>query len=184
MQHCTTIKQTNLKLNMPCSRCGKDGHNIKTCSGRTPRTLPRQTKREVKDCCVCYEPLESGNGTVTTNCGHNYCAPCFASWMRKSGNCAYCRDEVCEKPQTFARFTEAQEEQILDECLINTELCGAIVADLKKQFVAGMRARNMLRGYCHPKDIVDILDEISLVYSMSVVGHDVLDLIAMNYNLT
>ena len=164
---------------MPCSKCGTTGHNARTCTWKPKKN---KNKRDIKDCCVCYEELETGNGIVTTNCGHNYCASCFANWMRKSGSCAYCREEICEKPQTQLLMTEEQEEQIIDELLINDEVAEAIVSDLKNQCMRVIKEKNMDRGYCHPLDMISILDEINFVFPICIIGRGVLEMAATSTN--
>ena len=139
-------------------------------------------KREIKDCCVCYEQLETGNGSVKTPCGHNYCAPCFANWMRKSGTCAYCREEVCEAPVRVQPISEEGQGQIIDELLTGAELLAEIKRDIHRQIMDGIYKRF---GKRTGMEIIleDIMEKnFNPAYIMSIVGYDAIDIVSEYYN--
>lgn len=163
---------------MPCSKCGTDGHNIRTCTWKTPKKTKRvyeRLKREIKDCCVCYEQLETGNGTVTTQCGHNYCAPCFAKWMRKSGSCAYCREDICEAPKQFQSISDEVQEQFIDHLLEDDSLVADVERDIREQIVRGIKERYGVNtdGVDSMIEVIDdIMENFEPYFIMSIVGHE------------
>ncbi len=171
---------------MPCSKCGTDGHNIRTCTWK-PKKNKRafenrpMLKRFIKDCCVCYEQLETGNGTVTTHCGHNYCAPCFANWMRKSGSCAYCREDVCEAPKQFETdISDEVQEQFIDHLLEDDGLVGDVEKDIREQIVRGIQERYGINtpGVDSMIDAIDdIMKNFEPYFIMSIVGHETIDVV-------
>jgi hypothetical protein len=164
---------------MPCSNCGTEGHNIRTCRWKKPVKKTRvyeRLKRDIKDCCVCYEQLETGNGTVTTPCGHNYCTPCFANWMRKSGTCAYCREEVCEAPKQFASdISDEVQEQIIDHLLEDDSLVADVVGDIQEQVVRGIQKKYGINtpGVDSMINVInDIMENFEPYFIMSIVAHE------------
>jgi hypothetical protein len=162
---------------MPCSKCGTEGHNIRTCTWK-----PKKNKRDIKDCCVCYEQLETGNGLVTTPCGHNYCTHCFANWMRKSGTCAYCREEVCELPPVINHLiSDDAQEHFIDGLLEGSELMAEIKQDIRKQIVDGIYNRHGI----HSDDVDDMIDTIHDImetfnpyYIMTMIGYDTMAIVS------
>ena len=180
-------EDTKTKTNkMPCSKCKIDGHNVRTCKWKKPKKTNKLyespiLKRNIKDCCVCYEQLETGNGTVTTPCGHNYCAPCFANWMRKSGTCAYCRENVCDPPRKKQPISEEGQGQIIDELLDCDDLMIEIKFDIHKQIIAGIYERCGKRNGIE-QIIEDIMEKnFNPDYIMSIVGYDAIDIVSKYY---
>ena len=181
---------------MPCSKCGTDGHNIRTCIWKKHKTNVKTTrvyyesrqrlKKEINDCCICYEQLETGNGTVTTPCGHNYCATCFANWMRKSGSCAYCRDEVCEAPPAKNQLISDEAREHFTEGLLEcSELITEIRQDIRKQVVHGICDRYG-RNADGVDDMVDTIEDIiettfNPYYIMTIIGYDTMAIISEHY---
>ena len=176
---CTPKTTTN---KMPCSKCGTDGHNIRTC-----RWKPKKNKRDIKDCCVCYEQLETGNGIVATNCGHTYCASCFANWMRKSGTCAYCREEVCEAPKQFASdISDEAQEQIINHLLEDHSLINDVERDIREQIVRGIQERYGVNtvGVDSMIDVIDdIMENFEPYFIMSIVAHETTEIVSEHYEI-
>ena len=171
---------------MPCSKCGTDGHNIRTCTWKKPvkKRVYERLKREIKDCCVCYEQLETGNGLVTTNCGHNYCTTCFVSWMRKSGNCAYCRKEICEAPKQFQSISDEVQEQFIDHLLEDDSLVADVERDIREQIVRGIKERYGVNtdGVDSMIEVIDdIMENFEPYFIMSIVGHETIDVATEHY---
>lgn len=165
---------------MPCSKCGTHGHNIRTCTWKKPKKI----KREIKDCCVCYEQLETGNGAVTTPCGHNYCTTCFVSWMRKSGNCAYCRKEICEAPKQFQSISDEVQEQFIDHLLEDDSLVADVERDIREQIVRGIKERYGVNtdGVDSMIEVIDdIMENFEPYFIMSIVGHETIDVATEHY---
>ena len=153
---------------MPCSKCGGEGHNVKTCKGRrkpTPRcALPTFDKQE---CIICLETI--GTGSSTTVCGHRFCTQCLVKHLRISNKCPYCRTVLCEPVKKIS------EQTIIGGCLANEELRHYLLANLKSQIVAGMQKY----GVCGIEDILDIISkEVDLEHSITVVAEDVLHMVA------
>jgi len=163
---------------MPCSKCGTNGHNIRTCTWK-PKKKNDKKKKEPIDCCVCYEEL--GSGLVTTSCGHNYCAPCFAKWMRKSGSCAYCREEVCEAPNRIDTISDDVQEHFITELLEGPDLVSEIRQEIRKQMVKGVYDRygRNAEGVDGIVDTVDyIIHWLDTSYITSIVGYDIMAIIS------
>ena len=163
---------------MPCKKCGVDGHNIRTCTQKK-----NKNKRDNNECCVCYEQLDSGNGTVTTKCGHDYCAPCFANWMRKSGNCAYCREEICKAHEKIKHISEDVQERLISDLLEGEDLEKEIVRDIQTQIIHCIydRCRIIPNGF--EQIIKDVMmEDFDPVYIMSIVGYDVLSIVSQHYD--
>ena len=160
---------------MPCSKCGTDGHNRRTCTWK-----PKKNKKEIKDCCVCYEKLETGNGLVTTPCGHNYCTQCFANWMRNSGSCAYCREEVCEIPgRSQPNINEEARDQFIDQLLEDDSLINDVKGDIREQIVRGIYDRYG-RKTTGVDSMIEAIDDIMInfepYYILSIVAHGTFDI--------
>ena len=175
---------------MPCSKCGTDGHNIRTCTWKKPKTPKRVSKRErereTEDCCVCYEQLGTAKGTVTTPCGHNYCAPCFANWMRKSGTCAYCREEICEAPPVKNQpISDDVREQFIDELLEGEMLTAEVGREIQLQIVRGIHERYGRNAPGVDSMIGAIEDtmekDFNLGYIMSIIGYDAISIVSEHY---
>lgn len=163
---------------MPCSKCGTEGHNIRTCRWK-PKKKKDMKKKELKDCCVCYEEL--GSGLVTTPCGHNYCTPCFAKWMRKSGSCAYCREEVCEAPNRIETISDDVQEQFINELLEGLELVSEIKQEIRKQMVKGLYDRygRNAEGVDDMIDTIhDIMETFNPYYIMTIIGYDTMAIVS------
>lgn len=176
---------------MPCSKCGTDGHNVRTCKWKKPKKKNKLyerpiLRREIKDCCVCYEQLETGNGTVTTPCGHNYCAPCFANWMRKSGTCAYCREEICEAPPVKNQpISDEVREQFIDELLKCERLTEEVGREIQVQIVRGIHERYG-RNAPGVDSMIGAIEDImkkdfNLEYIMSIIGYDAISIVSEHY---
>ena len=170
---------------MPCSKCGTDGHNIRTCTWKKPVKKTRvyeRLKRDIKDCCVCYDQLETGNGSVTTHCGHNYCTNCFVAWMRKSANCAYCREEICEAPkQIETEISDELQEQIIDHLLENDSLVADVEEDIREQIVRGIYDRygRNTPGVDSMIDAInDIMKNFEPYFIMSIVAHETTEIVS------
>jgi hypothetical protein len=162
---------------MPCKKCGVDGHNIRTCT-QEKTTNKNKNNRDNNDCCVCYEELETGNGRVTTPCGHNYCALCFVNWMRKSGRCAYCREEICDAPGKYQPISEDVQERLISDLLEGEELTKEVVKDIRTQIVHGLWDR----WGVIPNGIEQVIEDVfDPVYIMSIVGYDVLSIVSEHY---
>jgi hypothetical protein len=174
---------------MPCSKCGTDGHNVRTCKWKKAKKLCESRpilKREIKDCCVCYEQLDSGNGSVKTPCGHNYCTNCFVTWMRKSGSCAYCRHDVCEVPSVKNQpISDEVREQFIDELLGGERLTTEVGREIQLQIVRGIHDRYG-RNAPGVDSMIGAIDDImekdfNLGYIMSIVGYDAISIVTEHY---
>jgi hypothetical protein len=176
---------------MPCSKCGTDGHNVRTCKWKKTKKTKKSCesrpilKREIKDCCVCYEQLDSGNGSVKTPCGHNYCTNCFVTWMRKSGTCAYCREEICEVPSVKNQpINEEAESQIIDELLESDVLVTDFEKDIREQIVRGIYdryGRNAAGVDSMVGAIDDIMNNFEPYFIMSIVAHETMYIVSEHY---
>jgi hypothetical protein len=176
---------------MPCSKCGTNGHNVRTCTwNNKPKKIKRVyegrpiLKREIKDCCVCYEQLETGNGTITTPCDHNYCTTCFVTWMRKSASCAYCREEICEAPKQFQSISDETQEQFVDHLLENDSLVADVEEDIREQIVRGIYDRygRNTHGVDSMIDVInDIMENFEPYFIMSIVAHETIDVASEHY---
>lgn len=155
---------------MPCKKCKQNGHNSKTCTAIITQ-LPSN-----KECIICYEEVGGENGEVITKCGHKYCTTCFITHTRQKNKCAYCRTEICEKPHSMLpKFSEILEQQIIDNCISNRELHLEIIDDIKRRFGKSVERYG---GVCNVQISNYIFDnEISFVYPMTIVSHNVLDIV-------
>ena len=141
-------------------------------------------KREIKDCCVCYEQLETGNGTITTPCDHNYCTTCFVTWMRKSASCAYCREEICEAPKQFQSISDEVQEQFIDHLLEDDSLVADVERDIREQIVRGIKERYGVNtdGVDSMIEVIDdIMENFEPYFIMSIVGHETIDVASEHY---
>jgi hypothetical protein len=100
---------------MPCSRCHRVGHNIRTCPQITITYVPRNsnslaqnenappnhisnsTVYDTKECCICMEEITPTNRCVT-QCGHQFCLSCMFQMIdaspRCSISCPICRADI------------------------------------------------------------------------------------------
>jgi hypothetical protein len=152
---------------MPCKKCRQSGHNFKTCP-------TRETKIKTEECIICYEEVGGENGEVTTKCGHKYCTTCFITHTRQKNKCAYCRTDICETPRSsLPVFSEALEERIINDCVNNQELKTEIIDHIKRRFEVSIMLHG---GICTVEIANHIFDnEISFVFPMAIVSHNVLD---------
>lgn len=123
------------------------------------------------ECVICYEVL--GIGQVTTDCGHKYCVKCFSTHVRKASKCAYCRAEMCDKPEPTV--TEEQLLKILDNCLEVSVLCDAIKDDIVEQF--NMEILNH-KCECNVRIANEILENLNYAYTVAIVSHQILEVVS------
>jgi len=80
--------------------------------------LEEEVEREKRECIICYEAV--GNEKVSIKCGHTYCVGCFVTHMRMSNQCAYCRTELCEVPQSKRKMTRDTRTNIVETALTSS----------------------------------------------------------------
>jgi len=80
--------------------------------------LEEELEREKRECIICYEAV--GNEKVSIKCGHTYCVGCFVKHMRVSNECAYCRTELCEVPQSKRKMTRDTRTNIVETALTSS----------------------------------------------------------------
>jgi hypothetical protein len=74
---------------MPCTICGKKGHNKTTCKNIKVPLLAD----EDNTCPICYEDIGDTN-TCTTECGHKFCMKCMVTHLQRNQQCPMCRTQV------------------------------------------------------------------------------------------
>lgn len=95
--------------------------------------LEEEVEREKMECVICYETV--GNEKVSIQCGHTYCVGCFVKHMRMSNQCAYCRTELCELPQSKRKMTRDTRTNIVEAALTSNNgwLRQTLLDDFKRQ---------------------------------------------------
>ena len=74
---------------MPCTICGKKGHNKTTCKNIKAH-VPSD---DDNTCPICYEGIGDTN-TCTTECGHKFCMKCMVTHLQRNQQCPICRRQV------------------------------------------------------------------------------------------
>ena len=157
---------------MPCSTCKRDGHNKRTC----PRLESNKEKEKTSECIICYESKVHGN--VTTECGHNYCIPCFAKYIKSSNNCAYCRQSL-NLPPTKTFDIEAK-RAIVNRCILEEHTFDDIYRDFYRQILGALKNNRYVNEHnaTHLKFLCqEILDDVNLDYGMWTMGMKICDAI-------
>jgi hypothetical protein len=68
------------------------------------------TNKEVKECPICMDCIESDVNVVVTECGHSFHCKCLMQNVAHNGyGCPYCRSKMAEEPE------EEEEEDEEDE---------------------------------------------------------------------
>ncbi|OVA17065.1 zinc finger protein [Macleaya cordata] len=48
----------------------------------------------VAECSICLERFEEGDGLICLPCGHRFHSACLDPWVRRCGDCPYCRTRI------------------------------------------------------------------------------------------
>ena len=67
---------------------------------KTPTSSTTQANME--DCPICLSPI-SGNGQVTTTCGHTFCLACFLKHTDFKNDCPLCRGQIRDRSEITAK---------------------------------------------------------------------------------
>ena len=88
---------------MPCSICGENGHNSRSCVSR-------------KECPICFQKLCKKNYSIT-KCGHEFCTSCLVQSCNRNGKCPICREKISDNIvlKTFIENRETIIKQSLCE---------------------------------------------------------------------
>lgn len=54
--------------------------------------IARKKIENIEECYICQDAIS----TLITECGHQYCKKCIKKWLRRSGTCPYCREELMD----------------------------------------------------------------------------------------
>ena len=170
---------------MPCSKCGKSGHNIKTCKKLVKtrykkhfrpkkKEKEKEQEKEKETCIICYDEVGQGNGQVVTKCNHIYCATCFIKCIHVNSSCAYCRTDMCEKlPPKPTILSEDERNEILDDVVNDNLLHNEFMREIRKQLKKCLDQRGHDRLYSHDIDQISD-DELNLEYAKLIIGWDVI----------
>ena len=59
--------------------------------------LSGEKKKEIVECCICYDPISTEKNNCVTECGHQFCFKCLATSMMTNGcTCPCCRSPLVE----------------------------------------------------------------------------------------
>lgn len=153
---------------MPCSKCGIDGHNKRTCVSLKPVT---------NDCFVCYENV-SELGQVTTPCGHTYCISCFVqhTQINNADTCGYCRTKLELPRKPSVALSEIKRREIINNCISNYDIYVTIYTDLYRQMRTAIDSHPTLATSGRMTEICkEVLKEVSLDFGLCVIGMKVAD---------
>jgi len=105
--------------------------------------------------------------------------------MRKSGTCAYCREEICEVPSVKNQpINEEDESQIIDELFENDGLVTDIEKDIREQIVRGIYdryGRNAAGVDSMVGAIDDIMNNFESYFILSIVAQETIWIVSDRY---
>lgn len=156
---------------MPCTKCGVNGHNKRTC-------VPKPTALSVDDCFVCYENVRL-RGQVKTPCGHIYCIDCFVqhTQINKSNNCGYCRSAI-DIPRKPSGISVAKRTEIINKCISDYEMYETIYTDFYRQMRIAIHSHPTLTNSDGATEVCkEVLKDISLDFGLWMIGMKVTDAI-------
>ena len=64
-----------------------------------------------KECCICYEMIDSGRNNCTTPCGHSFCFICIAKSMQVRNTCPCCRQPLYDASPISSTIPMIVEEE-------------------------------------------------------------------------
>lgn len=67
--------------------------------------------REEKECCICYEVIDSDKNNCTTPCGHTFCFICIAKSMKVRNTCPCCRQPFYEVSSSIPMVVEDDDNE-------------------------------------------------------------------------
>ena len=56
-------------------------------------------QKEIVDCCICMETINSAVNNCITPCGHTFCFQCLAKALAQNNTCPCCRAVLMEQPE-------------------------------------------------------------------------------------
>lgn len=56
-----------------------------------------------ENCAICLEKIRENNIRVL-GCGHVFCSSCIQMWKKRSGNCPFCRKNMCQGEEDDLSF--------------------------------------------------------------------------------
>ena len=56
-------------------------------------------QKEIIDCCICMDPINSAINNCVTPCGHTFCFQCLAQALSQNKTCPCCRAVLMEQPE-------------------------------------------------------------------------------------
>ena len=175
---------------MPCSKCGVNGHNKRTCLENEGIVLASEPVAlepmalepvvnegvRVNDCFVCYENVNE-QGQVTTPCGHTYCIGCFIqhTQINKATNCGYCRTKL-ELPRKPSRMSVSKRTEIINNCISDYDMYEAIYTDFYRQMRLAIQSHPTLSNTVGATEMCkEVLKDISLDFGLWMIGMKVTD---------